>query len=72
MKKDQESRLSLVLESAASPITSKPQTIERPLKKSDSPSLADTTAEASHFTQVEVLRLLAELRKEMENREADC
>ena len=69
MKKDQESRLSLVLESAASPITSKPQTVENAHNNSNAPSLSDTTAEASHFTQVEVLRLLAELRKEMENRD---
>ena len=41
MKKDQESRLSLVLESAASPITSKPQTIENTHDNSNAPSLSD-------------------------------
>ena len=61
MKKDQESRLSLVLESAASPITGKPQTIERPLKKSDTPSLADSQTKANHKADLNA-ELIAVLR----------
>ena len=47
MKKDQESRLSLVLESAASPITSKPQTVENAHDNSNAPSISDLWSVAS-------------------------
>ena len=61
MKKDQESRLSLVLESAAHPIKAEQQTIEHPLKKSDSSSLADSQGKAKHKADLNA-ELIAVLR----------
>ena len=69
MKKDQESRLSLVLESAASPITSKPQTVENLSKTSDNTSLSDLGIQENRvcndLAQSEILRQLAEIKGEL-------
>ena len=48
MKKGQENRLSLVLESAAHPLKTEQQTVENVLSNSDNASLADSQTKANH------------------------
>ena len=72
MKKDQElnGNVSPMFESAAHPVKAEQQNVENTREKhSNNASLANCGSEASAFTQAELLKQFAEMRKEMENRD---
>ena len=72
MKKDQElnGNVSPMFESAARPFKDEQQNVENTFgSSSDNGSVANCGSEASAFTQAELLKQFAEMRKEMENRD---
>ena len=71
MKKDQElnGNVSTMFESAALPVKAEQQNVENFGESHDKASLANCGSEASAFTQAELLKQFAEMRKEMENRD---